>query len=101
MNTSWKSGFGNFEQVFAQDRLVRKSRLLGYSGKGVARGFRGKGKRRPPTLTHGCGSYHFGVGAPPILVYFSGDWDVRWGYGTCFLSGFRSEWLEHKLDWGQ
>ena len=25
--------------------------------------------------------YHFGVGAPPILVYFSGDWDVRWGYG--------------------
>ena len=20
--------------------------------------------------------YHFGVGAPPILVYFSGDWDV-------------------------
>ena len=25
--------------------------------------------------------YHFGVGAPPILVYFSGDWDVYWGYG--------------------
>ena len=25
--------------------------------------------------------YHFGVGAPPILVYFSGDWDVHWGYG--------------------
>ena len=24
--------------------------------------------------------YHFGVCAPPILVY-SGDWDVRWGYG--------------------
>ena len=24
---------------------------------------------------------HFGVGAPPILVYFSGDWDVHWGYG--------------------
>ena len=22
--------------------------------------------------------YHFGVGAPPILVYFSGDWDVYW-----------------------
>ena len=22
---------------------------------------------------------HFGVGAPPILVYFSGDWDVHWG----------------------
>ena len=25
--------------------------------------------------------YHFGVGAPPILVYFSwDDWDVHWGY---------------------
>ena len=33
----------------------------------------------------GCGSKpvesHFGVGAPPVLVYFSGDWDVHWGYG--------------------
>ena len=33
----------------------------------------------------GCGSKplgsHFGVGAPPILVYFSGDWDVHWGCG--------------------
>ena len=25
--------------------------------------------------------YHFGEGAPPILVYFSRDWDVLWGYG--------------------
>ena len=25
--------------------------------------------------------YHFGVGAPPTLFYFSGDWDVHWGYG--------------------
>ena len=26
--------------------------------------------------------YHFGVGAPPILViYFNGGWDVHWGYG--------------------
>ena len=23
--------------------------------------------------------YHFGVGAPPILVYFTGDWDVHSG----------------------
>ena len=23
----------------------------------------------------------FGVGAPPILVYFSGVWDVHWRYG--------------------
>ena len=26
--------------------------------------------------------YHFGIGAPPILIYFSGDWDVHWGYGV-------------------
>ena len=25
--------------------------------------------------------YHFGVGAPHSLVYFSGDWDVHGGYG--------------------
>ena len=25
--------------------------------------------------------YHFGVGAPPILVCLSGDWDVHWRYG--------------------
>ena len=25
--------------------------------------------------------WHFGAGAPPILVYFSGGWDVHWGYG--------------------
>ena len=24
---------------------------------------------------------HFGAGAPPILVYFSWDWDVHGGYG--------------------
>ena len=24
--------------------------------------------------------YRFGVGVPPILVFFSGDWDVHWGY---------------------
>ena len=28
--------------------------------------------------------YHFGVGAPPILVYFSWDWDVHWGYDLDF-----------------
>ena len=25
--------------------------------------------------------YHFGVSARPILVYFTRDWDVHWGYG--------------------
>ena len=24
---------------------------------------------------------YFGVGAPPILGYLSGDWHVHWGYG--------------------
>ena len=28
--------------------------------------------------------YHFGVGAPPLLVYFSGDWDVHCGYDLDF-----------------
>ena len=28
--------------------------------------------------------YHFGAGAPPILVYFSGDWAVFWGYDLDF-----------------
>ena len=26
--------------------------------------------------------YHFGIGALPILVYFSWDWDVDWGVLT-------------------
>ena len=26
--------------------------------------------------------YHLGIGAPPILVHFSGDWDVHSGYGV-------------------
>ena len=48
--------------------------------------------------------YHFGVGAPPILVYFSGDWDVHSGYrilthghmGVChFLRVPVSAWLKN------
>ena len=31
---------------------------------------------------HGCGSKPMvPFWGPPILVYFSGDWDVHWGYG--------------------
>ena len=26
--------------------------------------------------------YHFWIAAPPILVFFSGDWDVHWGCGV-------------------
>ena len=28
--------------------------------------------------------YHVGVDEPPIVVYCSGDWDVRWGYDLAF-----------------
>ena len=35
-------------------------------------------QRRQGLSTHGCGSKpmgsHVGIGAPPIVVYFSGDW---------------------------
>ena len=34
-----------------------------------------------PWLSKPMGSY-FGVGAPLMFVYFSGDWDVHWGYGS-------------------
>ena len=37
--------------------------------------------------------YHFGVGAPPILVYFSGVWDVHWGYGVLTHSHFVFPWF--------
>ena len=33
----------------------------------------------------GCGSKPM-VGAPPILVYFRGDWDVHWGYRLLILT---------------
>ena len=43
--------------------------------------------------------YHFGVGAPPILVRFSGDWDVHWLYGIftpwpCFLACILACWWQ-------
>ena len=39
--------------------------------------------------------YHFGIGAPPILVYFSGDWDVHWGY-RMLTRGHMSEGLHQR-----
>ena len=43
-------------------------------------------------LKHGCGSKpmgsHFGVGAPPILIYFSGDWDVHLGCSSGYDLAF-------------
>ena len=52
----------------------------------------------------------FGVGAPPILVYFSGDWDVHWGYDLDFDprlvgGGILSKFSPAKVDlrgvWGR
>ena len=44
------------------------------------------------------GNYHFGVGAPPILIYFSGDWDVHCGYDLGFDPGhiFLTEVRHHR-----
>ena len=48
----------------------------------------GMHSRQVIEMPYGCGSKpmgsHFGVRAPPILVYFSGDWDVHWGYDLDF-----------------
>ena len=41
--------------------------------------------------------YHFGIGAPPILVCFSGDWDVHWGYGV-LRSRFGPKPVHHKQE---
>ena len=50
---------------------------------------------------HVCGSKpmgsHFGVGAPPIFVYLSGDWDVHWGYGI--LTHGHISWLPWVITW--
>ena len=43
---------------------------------------------------HGCRSKlmgsHLGIGAPPILVHLSGDWDVHKGYGIVTHGYMRS-----------
>ena len=44
------------------------------------------GGSMPVGQSHWC---HFGVGAPPILVYLSGNWDVHWSTVSllCFHGG--------------
>ena len=37
--------------------------------------------------------YHFRVGAPPILIYSGGDWDVHWGYDLDFDPRPCWQWL--------
>ena len=41
--------------------------------------------------------YHVGVGAPPILVYFSGDWDVHWEYGVLTHGHVAQPWSLSQL----
>ena len=42
------------------------------------------------TMTVGQNQWDPMVGAPPILVYFSGDWDVHWAYGLLTHDQMRS-----------
>ena len=52
-------------------------------------------KARGKVGTFGCGSKpmvpFWWVGAPPILVCFSGDSDVHWGYGILTHGHFANE----------
>ena len=46
-----------------------------------------QGPHQTADTSFGCGSnpmVPFWIGARPILVYFSGDWDVHWGYDLDF-----------------
>ena len=44
--------------------------------------------KRSPRGAYGQNArYHIEVGAPPILVYFSGDWDVHWGLTEVLTHG--------------
>ena len=40
--------------------------------------------------------YHFGVGASPILVYFSGDWDLTHGHMEANSIHIQLQW---KASW--
>ena len=42
---------------------------------------------------------HFGVGAARMLVYFSGEWDVHWGYGLLTHDHVCSIRLEDLKGW--
>ena len=52
-----------------------------------------------PGFLNGRGSnewYHFGVGAPPMLVNLSGDWDVHWAI-IWILTHSQIFWEDHPL----
>ena len=72
-------------------RLAQDGAFVGWSGrcstgspKLKSATLRGPWSLVPDEKPFGCGSkamVPFWVGASPMLVYFSGDWDVHWGYG--------------------
>ena len=76
-----------FLLVSLQNRSKRgtlKNRNIAWEASGErgpveGRKLQGKAAQTTEATWLPMGSY-FGVGAPPILVYFSGDWDVHWGY---------------------
>ena len=41
--------------------------------------------------------YHFGIGAPPILVYFGGDWGVHWQYEVLTLGHMAQRFLTRSV----
>ena len=43
--------------------------------------------------------YHFGIGASPISVYFSRDWDVHWGYGVLTHAHVISSSCQTGINW--
>ena len=60
-------------------RWVSVCQVVGAVGQSVAR-FSNSIYRKKQQLAVGQHQwYHLGVGEPPILVYFSWDWDVHWG----------------------
>ena len=82
-------GFGRRNDAGDASTLVgrydaRRQCLRGLNEVHIPRGQPGSSFCLRPTC--GCGlkpmGSYFGVGAPPMLVDFSGDWDVHWGILT-------------------
>ena len=74
----WWINIGSYPFVASSDHMVFQNRKGSNAAQVVLK----------PVMEGWCRSRHgrpaqiqFGVGAPPILVYFSGDWDVHWGHG--------------------
>ena len=67
--------FCSFGRTIQTQSFFSKWAVHGFQQWSLANGFQEKQMDLVPFW------YHFGVGAPPKLVYFCGNWDVHWGYG--------------------